>query len=326
MSQRNNRAMWISGITVSYLLATVAALAADPATVTMPLPLPKQISTSNFIHATSLPWQTVCEWSDVDGKYRNSRTDGLDRPSEATVPKGAMCAAFRRFAFPNGRSFSEAHVQKAHPTPVQVDRSTNFVYIASGHGYHMVDGKTMDSEPGDAFVQAVGKSHQTTALSDDYIQIGIPLPKVDDGDGLKTSEADLARGNLIHHKDAPKSDVCFIGYKDGAVKVVVRTPANAASIPADVSCFTVYSLLARPGGAMVEVFARKGSKSLPHHEELDTIIYYVKGRVQADIDGEVQEMKAGDAVLHPGGVLHADEFLADTIQLEIKYPKTTKSP
>jgi quercetin dioxygenase-like cupin family protein len=288
-------------------------------------PPPAIVATGNFVKADSLPWLLACEWADADGKFQNSWTEGLARPKPPAVPADALCTKVKRFSFPGDHTLLFTIFQKNRPTPVQNGRLTNFMYVLKGHGRSTVDGQTFETGPRDGFAQPAGKPHQTVALSDDYEQfdvVGIAAPP--EGEGFKVKEADLARGDVLLHKDAPRSEVCMYGLTAGVYKSAAH--GRDASMPDDAACFVVYSLLSRPGAGVIEVEAKKGTKTLPHAEKLGSIIYYVKGKVRATVGDETQVMTAGDATVHPGGGLHADEFLEDTIQLEIRYPQPGKGP
>lgn len=277
-----------------------------------------KIAPSNFVHASARPWQTQCEWNDADGKARVSLTEGRDRPDTKVVPATAGCRQVRRFAFPSGASISETRYQLERPAPVQSDASAKLVYAAHGRARHELGGAPFASEPRDAFIQTPGQARKITATSADYVEIAMNLLDLPQGEAGNTGALDKGHGDVLQHRDVAPVDICFVDAKN----TVMRKAANAAIIPADAPCFLIYGYgrLKRGGYTFLEVEAKKGSKTIPHPEDEDTITYYVKGRVRATIGGETQEMGPGDAIFEPRGVPHADEFLEDTIQIEFKLP------
>src|SRR5262245_2665805 len=80
-----------------------------------------QSAQSNFVHAETLPWQTLCAWNDADGKARKSQTEGFERPGKNVVPESATCRHARRFTFPGGAELVETRYQSTHPVPVQAE-------------------------------------------------------------------------------------------------------------------------------------------------------------------------------------------------------------
>lgn len=307
-----SKARYSIAIVLSLPLSCTVARAADGVA---PAPAATQSVQSNLIHASTLPWQTQCEWNDASGKSRILTTDGRDRPDKKVVPESAMCRQTKKFTFPSGVGISETRYQMARPTSVQSDTSANLVYVASGRARHQIGSESVESEPGDAFIQSPGKGHRTAAISTDYVEIAMHFPNGSSG---------TLPDEFVHRRDISPADICFVDAK----KTVVRNAANAAIIPPDAPCFTIYGYarLKRSGYSFLEVVAKKGSKTIPHPEDEDTITYYVKGRVRATVGGETGEMGAGDAIFEPRGVPHADEFLEDTIQIEFKLPGTAKAP
>jgi mannose-6-phosphate isomerase-like protein (cupin superfamily) len=276
------------------------------------------VSPSHFIKFSALPWLTVCEWTNAAGESHNSWTDGLTRPDKKTVPADALCTKVKRYNFAGGHNFLYAGFQKNRPTPVQTGKLTNFMFVLSGRGHSMVDGQTIDTGPGDVLAQMADKPHQTVALTADYAQFDVVgIPTLAEGQGFKMTDADTARGNLIRHADAAKAkeEVCLGNLTDGCYKRIEGTP------PPGTPCYIAFPLVTRPAARIVEVFAKKGTKSQPHKEGVDRVYYIVKGSIKAVSGDDKATVGKGDTILHSAETLHEEEYLQDTTFLEISYPK-----
>ena len=71
---------------------------------------------------------------------------------------------------------------------------------------------------------------------------------------------------------------------------------------------------------MLEIQYPAGSGSPRHAHQHESLLYVVKGKVKAEIDGESYTLGPGDACRHPEGVPHGIESLEDATILEIKSP------
>lgn len=72
---------------------------------------------------------------------------------------------------------------------------------------------------------------------------------------------------------------------------------------------------------MVEIFAKAGVRVPEHsHDDHESLVYLVKGRMKLVIGGKAFVVKAGDAWIHPKGVSHWSETLEDCLAIEIKSP------
>jgi len=72
---------------------------------------------------------------------------------------------------------------------------------------------------------------------------------------------------------------------------------------------------------MVEIFERAGVRVPEHsHDDHESLVYLVKGRMKLVIGGKAFVAKAGDAWIHPKGVSHWSETLEDCLAIEIKSP------
>ena len=72
---------------------------------------------------------------------------------------------------------------------------------------------------------------------------------------------------------------------------------------------------------MVEIFEKAGVRVPEHsHDDHESLVYLIKGRMKLAIGGREFVAKAGDAWIHPKGVPHWSESLEDCLAIEIKSP------
>jgi len=72
---------------------------------------------------------------------------------------------------------------------------------------------------------------------------------------------------------------------------------------------------------MVEIFEKAGVRVPEHsHDDHESVVYLIKGKMKLVIGGEGFVAKAGDAWIHPKGVPHWSEALEDCLAVEIKSP------
>lgn len=72
---------------------------------------------------------------------------------------------------------------------------------------------------------------------------------------------------------------------------------------------------------MVEIFEKAGVRVPEHtHDDHESVVYLVRGRMKLVIDGREFVAQAGDAWIHPKGVPHWSEALEDCLAIEIKSP------
>jgi quercetin dioxygenase-like cupin family protein len=72
---------------------------------------------------------------------------------------------------------------------------------------------------------------------------------------------------------------------------------------------------------MIELFEKAGVRMPEHsHDDHESVVYLVKGRMRLVIDGKEFIAQAGDAWIHPKGVKHWSESLEDCLAIEIKSP------
>jgi quercetin dioxygenase-like cupin family protein len=72
---------------------------------------------------------------------------------------------------------------------------------------------------------------------------------------------------------------------------------------------------------MVEIFEKAGVRVPEHsHDDHESVVYLIKGRMKLVIGGKEFVAKSGDAWIHPKGVPHWSEALEDCLAIEIKSP------
>jgi quercetin dioxygenase-like cupin family protein len=72
---------------------------------------------------------------------------------------------------------------------------------------------------------------------------------------------------------------------------------------------------------MVEIFEPAGVRIPTHsHDDHESVVYLIRGRMQLTIADETFVAQAGDAWIHPIGVMHSSETLEDCVAVEIKSP------
>jgi quercetin dioxygenase-like cupin family protein len=69
-----------------------------------------------------------------------------------------------------------------------------------------------------------------------------------------------------------------------------------------------------------------GVASPTHAHDHDSIGYVLSGHLRGTVDGVEAEFEPGDSVLHPRGVPHHVEALADSMWVEFKSPLPARSP
>jgi quercetin dioxygenase-like cupin family protein len=97
----------------------------------------------------------------------------------------------------------------------------------------------------------------------------------------------------------------------GALEGQPDTPSGA----------TVKPLIVGNDMLLLEIFQQKGLRVPKHqHDDHESVIYLVKGRMWLWIDGKEFTAGAGDSWIHPQGVPHYSEALEDCVAIEVKSP------
>ena len=84
---------------------------------------------------------------------------------------------------------------------------------------------------------------------------------------------------------------------------------------------TVKPLLVGDEGVLLEIVQAKGTLVPRHqHDDHESLIYLVRGRMRLVIDGVESLVGPGDAWIHPRGVPHHSEALEECVTVEVKTP------
>ena len=84
---------------------------------------------------------------------------------------------------------------------------------------------------------------------------------------------------------------------------------------------TVKPLLVGDEGLLLEIVQAKGTLVPRHqHDDHESLIYLVRGRMRLVIDGTETVVGPGDAWIHPRGVPHHSEALEECVTIEVKTP------
>lgn len=82
----------------------------------------------------------------------------------------------------------------------------------------------------------------------------------------------------------------------------------------------VKELLIGRRGLLAEATVEKGVTTPPHMHNHESLCYIVEGRVRVTIGDHTWLLGAGDAFMHPEGVLHTSEVLERSTWIEFKSP------
>ena len=84
---------------------------------------------------------------------------------------------------------------------------------------------------------------------------------------------------------------------------------------------TLKTLMVTPSMVFVETTFSKGQASPPHsHDDHESIVYIIEGKVKATIDGKEFIAGPGDAWYNAPGVVNNVEALEDSKSVEVKSP------
>ncbi|PKV93477.1 Cupin domain-containing protein [Amycolatopsis echigonensis] len=79
-------------------------------------------------------------------------------------------------------------------------------------------------------------------------------------------------------------------------------------------------------GLAYEIRYPAGVASAEHSHDHDSIVHVLEGRLRGTVDGVWSELGPGDVVVHPRGVRHHVEALADSRWIEFKAPLPGRPP
>ena len=84
---------------------------------------------------------------------------------------------------------------------------------------------------------------------------------------------------------------------------------------------TVKPLLVGNDMLLIEILQEKGTLVPKHqHDDHESVIYLVRGRMRLVIDGKESVVQTGDSWIHPRGVPHYSEALEECLCIEVKSP------
>ena len=111
----------------------------------------------------------------------------------------------------------------------------------------------------------------------------------------------------------------------GRVALNARIPAQRLSQiegrGKDIGQVAVKPLLVGDDMTLLEIAQAKGVLIPSHqHDDHESVIYLVRGRMRLVIDGEETLVGPGDAWIHPRGVPHYSEALEECVTIEVKSP------
>lgn len=89
----------------------------------------------------------------------------------------------------------------------------------------------------------------------------------------------------------------------------------------DIGQVAVKPLLVGDDMTLLEIVQGKGVLIPSHqHDDHESVIYLVRGRMRLVIDGDESLVGPGDAWIHPRGVPHYSEALEECVTIEVKSP------
>lgn len=111
------------------------------------------------------------------------------------------------------------------------------------------------------------------------------------------------RGHVAHNAAVPAEALTSVEGRDGIGHVSVKP------------------LLVGEEALLIEIVQARGVRVPEHrHEDHESVIYLVRGRMRLTIDGQVSEVGPGDAWIHRRGVPHFSEALEECLTIEVKTP------
>lgn len=114
----------------------------------------------------------------------------------------------------------------------------------------------------------------------------------------------------------PESAEPYVAAKGGETTVIDAIEGVRMSAPV-----TLRQGVVTPTMSLVEVHWAKGASSSPHvHEDHDSVVYVVSGRLRVTVGDTVYDSGPGDSLASPPGVEHWIEALEDSVSIEVKTP------
>jgi quercetin dioxygenase-like cupin family protein len=114
----------------------------------------------------------------------------------------------------------------------------------------------------------------------------------------------------------PPQAAPFTAHATAPLTLMTEVEGRKLSAPVELR-----TLMVTPGMVLVETRFAAGEASRPHqHPDHESIVYVVRGRMRAVIDGQAHDCGPGDCLYNAPGVVHHLEALEDTTCVEIKCP------
>ena len=89
----------------------------------------------------------------------------------------------------------------------------------------------------------------------------------------------------------------------------------------NIGAVSVKPLLVGADTLLLEIVQARGVRVPQHqHDDHESAIYLVRGRMRLVIDGTETLVGPGDAWIHPRGVPHSSEALEECVTIEVKTP------
>ena len=103
--------------------------------------------------------------------------------------------------------------------------------------------------------------------------------------------------------------------------IPAQRPAQVEGRGDNIGAVSVKPLVVGEEALLLEITQAKGVLVPQHqHDDHESVIYLVRGRMRLVIDGKETLVGPGDAWIHPRGVPHHSEALEECLAIEVKTP------
>lgn len=243
------------------------------------------------VHGRDVPQLTVYSWM-RDGVMTSAWPgDGKEVPPDGTK------IGVKIINFPIG-SVREIYLETGARTHPHGSHEDVLFYQIGGRRVQMCEDESGTVDPGDVSFEPHGVEHATYQLIGGlFVEFALPAPRRDGGHGI-----------WIKRADAPVVP-CAV-WDGGAAEGpdAYWAPAGAARHERRLFSF--------PGHDLIETRLPAGTRTAPRSEEHDTLFYVVVGRAEAEIDGVVTAVEAGDSLRAPRAAPYAFRALEDCVLIQ----------